>query len=123
VRSFWSGFLAAAVAVMIVLAPAASASPTVHEATRSCADIRSEASTFTVTIEKGNVSCSTARKVLEAFMSGKGTEHGPPDGPQADQTWTVDGWSCGHGAGGGACIHGGANYRVARDQIVAQATG
>jgi len=115
--------LAAAVAAMIVLAPTASASPTVHEATRSCADIRAAGSTFTVTIDKGNVSCSTARKVLRAVLSGKGTEHGPTDGPQADQSWTVDGWSCGHGAGGGACIYGGANYRVARDPIVAQATG
>jgi hypothetical protein len=121
-RSAWSGFSAATAAAMIVLAPTASASPAV-DVTRSCVDAHAEGSTFTVTIEKGNVSCSTARMVLRALMSGKGKEHGPPDGPQADQTWTVDGWSCGHGAGGGACIYGGANYRVALDQIVAQATG
>jgi hypothetical protein len=77
---------------------------------------------FQVTVLKGNVSCPTARRVLRDFLSGKGKLHGPPDGPLSEQSWTLDGgWSCGHGAGGGACIHGGASYKVAKQFITANA--
>jgi hypothetical protein len=104
-----SGFIASAQAV-----------PAAHTASRSCGTVRAEGVTFTVTISRGAVPCKTARTVLQAFMSGKGTLHGPPNGPAFQQTWTLDGWSCGHGTGGGACIRGGATYRTARDYIVAQ---
>jgi hypothetical protein len=53
-------------------------------------------------------------------MDGKGKMHGPPNGPASKQWWRVDGWKCGHGAGGGACIRGGKTYRTARDWIEAQ---
>jgi len=77
---------------------------------------------FQVTVLKGNVSCRTARRVLRDFLSGKGRLHGPPGGPLSEDSWTLDGgWSCGHGAGGGACIHGGPNYKVARQFISANA--
>jgi hypothetical protein len=72
-----------------------------------------------VTIERGNVNCATATSVLRAFMSGKGQLHGPPNGPAYLQSWNVQGWSCGHGAGGGACIIGGVSAMTARDYIIA----
>jgi hypothetical protein len=87
---------------------------------RSCGSIRADGTSLTVTIEKGSVSCKTARTVLEAFFAGKGKFHGPPNGPAADQTWTLDGWSCGRGAGGGGCIRNGTNYRNAHKYIVAE---
>jgi hypothetical protein len=75
---------------------------------------------FYVTVYKDPVVCRTARPVLRDFLNGKGTRHGPANGPLADQYWTLDGgWRCGHGAGGGACIHGGSNYKLARDFIEA----
>lgn len=75
---------------------------------------------YQVTVLKGAVSCLTARRVLRDFERGKGTLHGPPGGPSSQQSWTLDGgWSCGRGAGGGACIRGGANWRVARQFIEA----
>jgi hypothetical protein len=89
-------------------------------ATMSCPSFRLDGSVFDVTIEKGSVSCRTAATVLRAFLSGKGKLHGPPNGPAYLQTWTLDGWSCGHGAGGGGCIRGGTTYKNARDYIVAQ---
>ena len=46
---------------------------------------------FAVTIENGRVTCQTARSVLRAFMSDKGTRHAPPNGPACLQTWTLDG--------------------------------
>jgi hypothetical protein len=58
--------------------------------------------------------------VLRDFLNGKGTLHGPPGGPAVAQSWTLDGgWKCGHGAGGGACIYGGRNYKVAKKYIEA----
>jgi hypothetical protein len=75
---------------------------------------------FDVTIEKGHASCETARTVMRAFLSGKGKLHGPPAGPAYLQTWTLDGWSCGHGAGGGGCIRDGTSYSNARDYILAE---
>lgn len=77
---------------------------------------------FRVTVLKGSVKCLTARHVLRDFESGRGTLHGPPSGPISEQSWTLDGgWSCGRGAGGGACIRGGSNYKVARQFIEADA--
>jgi hypothetical protein len=74
-----------------------------------------------LTIHRGTVSCAEAERVVRDFTAGRGIEHG--SGPEADKSWTVDGWTCGHGAGGGACLRGGAdgrsasNYRTAKDYI------
>jgi hypothetical protein len=73
---------------------------------------------FEATVMKGRVTCRTARKVLRAFMSGKGHKHG--SGPEVNLTWTVYGWTCAHGTGGGGCIRHGSNYKNARDYIIAQ---
>jgi len=69
----------------------------------------------------GVVSCRKADQVIEAFMSGKGKLHGPRNGPAALQTWTVDGWSCGRGAGEDACRLGGSATKNARAYVYAQA--
>lgn len=77
---------------------------------------------YRVTVLRGTVRCSSARRVLRDFLRGKGTLHGPPGGPAYKQSWTLDGgWSCGHGAGGGACIRGGRNFKIARQYIEADA--
>lgn len=73
-----------------------------------------------MTIQKGTPSCSTARKVLRAFLTGKGTLHGPVNGPAYKQTYTVGAWTCGTGTGGGACFKGGTNYKSASSYIIAQ---
>lgn len=78
---------------------------------------------FEVTIRKGRVGCGAAVSVLQAFVSGQGELHGPRSGPSSAQSWTLFGWSCGRGAGGGACIRHGSNFRNARDFIVAEVTG
>jgi hypothetical protein len=87
---------------------------------RACRSFQLRGTRYSVTIKKGRVTCRTARRVLRAFMSGKGTLHGPPNGPAYKQTWTLDGWTCGHGAGGGGCIRHGTDYKNARDFIVAE---
>ena len=87
---------------------------------RACGSFRVAGSVFDVTIEKGRVSCDTARSVLRGFLSGKAKLHGPPGGPAYLQTWTLDGWSCGHGTGGGGCIRGGTSYTNAPDYILAE---
>lgn len=89
--------------------------------TRACGSFRAQGTTFNVTVLRGSVTFKVARHVLSDFVHGKGTEHGPPNGPAYQQTWSVDGWSCGHGAGGGACIQHGATYKNARDWIEAAA--
>lgn len=81
---------------------------------RSCGTFRVEGAKFSATVLRGTVKCGAARRVLKDFLSGKGRMHGPPNGPAYKQTWTVDGWTCGHGTGGGACIHGGKTYKTAR---------
>ena len=85
--------------------------------------LRLSGNTFRVTIEKGRASCQTATRVLKGFLSGHGTLHGPRNGPAYKQSYTLDGWTCGYGAGGGACIRGGKTYLTARDQILAEAIG
>jgi hypothetical protein len=99
------------------------ARPAAGAASRQCRVLRLNRNTFRVTIQKGRASCHTATRVLKDFLSGHGTFHGPRNGPASKQSYTLDGWTCGYGAGGGACIRGGRTYRTARDQIVADAIG
>ena len=51
---------------------------------------------------------------MKAFLSGKGRRHG--HGPQANLYWTLYGWTCGTGTGGGGCTR----HRH-RDYVLAQA--
>jgi hypothetical protein len=87
---------------------------------RSCQPFRLDGVRYHVTIEKGRVTCHTARMVLRAFLSGQGKLHGPTHGPAYKQYWTLYGWRCGHGAGGGGCIRRGKSYTTARDYILAE---
>ena len=102
---------------------ASEAQPVAVAARRQCRVLRLSGTTYRVTIEKGKVSCQTATKVLKDFLSGQGTLHGPPNGPAYEQTYTLHGWTCGYGTGGGGCIRNGKSYATARDYIVAEAVG
>lgn len=112
--------MACAAAVMLTATGMAQAQPRAVSA-RTCGTVVARGVRFDVTIKKGRASCATARKVLWAFMSGRGRRYGPANGPAYLQTWSVNGWSCGHGTGGGACIRGGRTYRTATNYILAQA--
>jgi hypothetical protein len=116
--------LALAGAVSVMPGVAAGGQPRLAAAarSRSCRSVIAQGTRFQVTISRGRVSCRTARRVLRAFMSGKGKLHGPANGPAYLQSWSLYGWRCGHGTGGGACIRHGTNYKNARDYIGAQAS-
>ncbi len=89
---------ASACAVWILVVSAAGSSAA---AGRSCDDILSAHAFFSVTIERGSVSCASARRVLTILMGGGGVKHG---GPYAYQQWSsVGDWRCGFGAGGAVC--------------------
>ena len=98
--------IACSLCVGVSQAPAAPSTASVVSAARSCGTIHASGYAFRVTIIKGHTSCRIARKVLRAFMSGKGTKHG--SGPEANLTWRVYRWTCGHGTGGGGCTRRGA---------------
>lgn len=108
--------IAALVAGLLALGFVASSA----DAARSCGTVRAGDYRYKITIERGVVSCPKARGVLRAFLRGKGTLHGPVNGPAAKQSWKLRRWWCGHGAGGGACRRGGSDYANARDFILAQ---
>jgi hypothetical protein len=57
--------------------------------------------------KKGKVTCRGARKLMHLFLNeGQGKKHGGPS--SAETYWTLYGWRCGTGAGGGGCTrHGG----------------
>lgn len=88
-------------------------------AKRSCGTFRAQRATYAVSVRRGNVRCHRARHVLRDLFDGRGTLHGRPNGPAYKQWWAVDGWRCGYGAGGAACILGSKSYKTARDWIEA----
>jgi hypothetical protein len=108
--------VAAAGAVAAMASSASSPVPRARSA-RSCRSIHAGGFTLEVKIIRGRVSCREARKVLGAFLTGKGTQHG--GGSSATTYWTLYDWRCSHGGGGGACLRRGSNYRTARDYIEA----
>jgi hypothetical protein len=105
------------VAAMFAVLPGAAA------ASRSCGTFHADGAKLAVTILRGHVTCDKARRVLRAFFAGKGRMHEPPGGPAAQQTWTVQGWTCGYGTGGGGCIRYGSSFQNARKWIEANAVG
>jgi hypothetical protein len=111
VRAF--GTLALTCVVVALLATSAQAR------SKSCGTFRAHGSTLAVSVLRGSVTCATAQHVLSDFFHGKGRLHGPINGPAYLQTWSVDGWTCGYGAGGGACIRGGNTYTTAHYRIEA----
>jgi hypothetical protein len=106
---------------MLVCGFVALAATSAAARSRRCGTFRAEGQTFSATRLRGSVTCRRTRHILRDFFDGKGTMHGPPNGPAYKQWWSVDGWRCGYGAGGGACIHGGKSYKTARDWIEALA--
>jgi hypothetical protein len=109
------------IALLAVLALPSTATAGTRKCPQFTITARSYRSVEHLVIRRGSVSCSDAQKVVRDFVAGRGVEHG--SGPEADRSWTVDGWTCGHGAGGGSCLRGGAtglsasSYRTAKDYI------
>jgi len=61
--------------------------------------------------KKGRVTCRGARKLMNLFLNeGQGEEHGGPY--QYQKYWTLYGWRCGTGAGGGGCVRRGARTQA-----------
>lgn len=122
-RVYRLGLLAVAAATLLAVGAAGSALAGVvpgYPHSHYCPSFKLDRAKYQVTVLKGHVRCRTARRVLRDFLNGGGTMHGPPSGPAADQYWTLPGgWKCGHGAGGGGCIRGGRNYKVAKQFIEA----
>jgi hypothetical protein len=118
VRKFIIAAVGAAVLVPVagsISAEARSSTEDSVHAARSCGSVGGRGRRWDVTIENGGVSCRTARKVLRAFLHGKGRMHGPRNGPASDQYWTLYGWKCGNGAGAVGC-----NRHHFRDYILAE---
>jgi hypothetical protein len=101
---------------------ASKSGPSAIARARACGRFRAGGTRFSVMAVRGPVRCGRARRVLRDFLSGRGRMHGPRSGPVSEESWTVDGWRCGYGTGGGACIHRGGTYKTARAWIVAQQT-
>jgi hypothetical protein len=59
---------------------------------------------FTATVQHGRVGCATTRYVLSKVLGGAGVKHGGPYAYQ--ESWTLDGWRCGFGAGAVGCSRG-----------------
>jgi hypothetical protein len=61
--------------------------------------------------KKGKVTCRGARKLMHLFLNeGQGEKHGGPS--SAETYWTLYGWRCGTGAGGGGCTRDGGRDRT-----------
>lgn len=90
----------------------------IAESSRHCRPLKERRIGYRVTIERGPVTCRRARRVLGVFLSGGGKQHG--NGSTATTYWTLLGWTCARGAGGGGCFRGGSSYRNARDLIGAE---
>jgi hypothetical protein len=70
-------------------------------AARACGGFRFNGFRYHVTVERGTVSCSRARRILRRFFAGHGRRH---NGRDMAHTWAdLGGWRCGYGTGGGGC--------------------
>lgn len=101
-----------AVVAAAISAPAAAS-------TRSCGTVTAKGQAVSVSIGRGRVSCAQARGVAKSYISGRGTLHGPSNGPRADMYVTIPGgWRCSVIEQGGAgCTSGGSNYLTARNLV------
>lgn len=62
-------------------------------------------------LKKGRVTCRGARKLMHLFLNeGQGIKHGGPS--SAETYYTLYGWKCGTGAGGGGCKRRGARVQA-----------
>jgi hypothetical protein len=98
------------IAILAFLVAAISATPAA--ANRGCGAIGGghQPVPRTVTIYRGRLSCAQARMVAKGYISGRGTFHGPVNGPRSDQYVTLPGgWRCSVIEQGAAdCTRGGA---------------
>jgi hypothetical protein len=105
------GLLAAVAGTALTAGPAMAA--------RSCGTVTAKGAAVRVTLARGPESCAQARGVAKSYISGRGTFHGPPNGPRAEQYVTIPGgWRCSvveQGAVG--CFKGGSTYLAAGEQI------
>jgi hypothetical protein len=70
---------------------------------KRCGKIRANPSGHFVVRKKGRVTCRGARKLMHLFLNeGQGVKHGGPS--SAETYYTLYGWRCGTGAGGGGCV-------------------
>jgi hypothetical protein len=93
----------ATIAILAAALPAISAAPAI--ASRSCGGSRIDGpdyfGPYRVVVTHGNVSCRTARALIQALVDGKGKRGGNPNGAQAEMYVKLPGgWRCGSGAGG-----------------------
>jgi hypothetical protein len=90
-----------AVSLLLVVDASAASRPT------SCGYVNP--SEYHVEIEKGQVPCKEARKVIITVIRGNGTRHGNTKTGLAGLYWTVPGgWGCVTGTGGvWSCARGG----------------
>lgn len=84
-----------------MMAPVASAAPAARAA-GTCGSVRAgHDEALRITVVMGAVSCAEARTAARNYISGKGTFHGPSNGPRSAQYITLPkGWRC-------SVIHGG----------------
>jgi hypothetical protein len=103
------GALAVAIAVI---------SATPAGAKRSCGTLPGGPVPRTITIFHGPVTCAQARAAAKNYSAGRGTFHGPANGPRSDQSITLPGgWRCSViEQGGASCVRGGSR-RSPREAI------
>jgi hypothetical protein len=90
-------------------------------ADRRCGNVTAGEFKVKVTIDRGRVTCRTARKTVRRFYNGDRTKHGGPS--NAETWWEVGRWRCGLGAGGMACNRHGTDWDDARDRLFGEVIG
>jgi len=89
----------------------ATPSPVAAVKWKRCGKIRANASGHFVVRKQGSVTCRGARKLMHLFLNeGQGVKHGGPS--SAETYYTLYGWRCGTGAGGGGCTRAGGRDRT-----------
>lgn len=74
------------------------------EARRNCGTVTdTDGSRAVVTVERGQPSCRTARRVARTYIRGGGVVHTGSDSAHSGST--IGAWGCGAGTGGGACTN------------------
>ena len=88
-------------------------------ATRSCGTVTAGHQKVSVMISRGPVTCTRSRAAAKTYISGRGTFHGPANGPRADQYVTLPGgWRCSViEQGSVTCVSAGSNLSNARNVI------
>ena len=86
---------------------------------KRCKSVQVADTRIRVTIDRGRVTCRTARTVVRRYFRGEGVRHGGPS--QAETYYKIGRWRCGPGAGGVGCIRKGTTWTSARDRVLGEA--